>query len=359
MTWLDRVHELDALDVARALGVPPGRSERVLAQCPSCGAEQRSRSDRRAPVDVDRRKGAWHCKACGAGGGVLDLAAHRLDGAAFRDLSDAGKDRVHDWFADRFGLPSRHGGTVGGTKTAPVTPRPLPNREPDPPPMRPPAAEVEALWNACRSVTDDAEVAAWLAEERGIDPERVMLHDLARALPPDVPTPAWAGTARGSWGSSGHRLILRALDATGRPVSLRARFVGKGKALPPTGFEIGGAVLANTRARWILRQGTAPETWPRGTPLEVWIAEGEPDWLSIATAWAENDAAYPAVFGIWSGSWRPEVAARIPRRARVIVATDADEQGERYAHEIRATLAGRCEVRRWTAERAAREVVNG
>ena len=28
MTWLDRVHELDELDVARALGVPPGRSGR-------------------------------------------------------------------------------------------------------------------------------------------------------------------------------------------------------------------------------------------------------------------------------------------------------------------------------------------
>ena len=81
------------------------------------------------------------------------------------------------------------------------------------------------------------------------------------------------------------------------------------------------------------------------------VAEGEVDWLTF-TILAGIDSGSenaPATFGISSGSWTKEIAARIPSGVRVLVATDLDEAGDRYAEKVAASLAGRCQVRRWRA----------
>ena len=374
MTWLDLARDLDALDVAHALGMPPAKSERVLAQCPACGAEGRSRKEpRRPPVDVNRGKGAWHCKACNVGGGVLDLAAYRLERAPFRDLSATGKDRVHDWFSDRFGLPARRGGVAVAPSARQVAPMPKRAPRPEQPPVRPPAAEVAAVWSGCREVTQDAEVAGWLAS-RAIGAERVMELELAKALPKDAAVlPAWAAlgtperpeTAR-SWAVLGYRCLVPLYDASGALVSLRARSVtgGAPKAVPPTGnhlappvhYAVRGLVMANPVGRRVLQGGRAPNWWPSGKPLVVWVAEGETDFLAIASQWTIDDPEHPAVFGVESGAWVPEIAARIPFGSVVVVATDDDPAGEKYAAKVIETLSGRVKMRRWTVERAKRAV---
>ena len=217
---------------------------------------------------------------------------------------------------------------------------------------RPPAAEVTALWEGCRPVTRDAEVAGWL-RSRALDPAVVADRDLARALPTGLPLPSWARCAGRSW-SDGWRLIVRAWGPSGRLESLRARWVPD--AEPPKGVKSAaaaagpgsavGLVLADGLGRLVLEQGRVPEVGlPNG--LTVCIAEGEPDFLTWGTRF--GDAAYdaPAVFGVWSGAWSPAVAARIPAGATVVVRTHQDEAGRKYRDRIVAGLAGRCSVHAW------------
>lgn len=377
MSWFDRVRDLEILAVAGAVGLDV-RGDRGHP-CPSCGAEHRSRSDRRGPVSVDASGGTWHCFECEAGGGPLELATHRLFRSGWRELIESQQADVRAWFASRFGIADSGGGTserTGGARARTgyqAAPKRTP--KPAPPPLRPRAAEVAAVWSGCREVSQDAEVAAWLAS-RGLDPERVMELELAKALPADVAElPPWAAlgtrerpeTAR-SWATLGYRCLVPLYDASGALASLRARSVtgATPKAIPPTGnhlappihYEVRGLVMANPVGRRLLRDGRAPSWWPGGKPLEVWIAEGETDFLAIATGWRIDDREHPAVFGIESGAWVPEIAARVPFAARVIVATDADEQGERYAAKVRETLRGRAEVRRWTVKRAKEAMAN-
>ena len=75
--------------------------------------------------------------------------------------------------------------------------------------------------------------------------------------------------------------------------------------------------------------------------------EGGPCWLrycieaeELRRAKPPKDA--PIVLGVWSGAWPDSkdgdrLAARL-RSARVIIATDADQTGEKYAQAIAATL---------------------
>jgi hypothetical protein len=76
------------------------------------------------------------------------------------------------------------------------------------------------------------------------------------------------------------------------------------------------------------------------------VAEGEPDFLTWATRFSDADEAAPAVLGVVSGSWTTCIADRMPDGARMIVRTDHDEPGEKYAHTIQMTLRGRCTVLR-------------
>jgi hypothetical protein len=97
-------------------------------------------------------------------------------------------------------------------------------------------------------------------------------------------------------------------------------------------------------ARELLR-GVTPLGWDG----RVIVVEGGPDFLTLATS---TSTSGPAVFGVWAGAWPATQAGaafaeRLPARARVCLATDANDAGDRYADTIGAHLARRtwCRVR--------------
>jgi hypothetical protein len=141
-------------------------------------------------------------------------------------------------------------------------------------------------------------------------------------------------------------VIVPVVDARGVMRSVRAIRVKEAetpKRLPPCGHRAAGLVLANGGARRMLAEqlGDLP------SPLRIVIVEGEPDYLTWATRFSDADEDAPVVLGVVSGSWTPEIATRIPWRARVVVWTHRDVAGDRYAANIAATLSARAEL--WRA----------
>ena len=109
--------------------------------------------------------------------------------------------------------------------------------------------------------------------------------------------------------------------------------------------------MGNPLAGILLETGARPPWWGDSAPLRVVVAEGEPDYLTWALRVHDTPSVHPpAVFGIESGAWTDDIAARIPDGATVIVWTHHDEAGEKYAARVAATLARRCAVMRGGVE---------
>ena len=223
-------------------------------------------------------------------------------------------------------------------------------------PARPPQQEVAALWVASLPVDAHAECAAWFAHRFGRAAawslQQVELWDLARVIPAGLRLPRWARLQGAPWAHTGHHIIFRLWDHTGQAVSLRARATDTTvapKSLAPAGYSVKGLVLADPLAQQLLG-GVCPTWWQ---PRQVIIAEGEPDWLLWALRQREADEQGPAVLGIESGAWSPQIAARIPTGASVVIRTHHDEPGRRYAQQIAASLHGRCRIFRSSAGEGA------
>ena len=223
-------------------------------------------------------------------------------------------------------------------------PRPVP--PPPPPRPYPPAHELAKLLAACGPCSRDLEVSAWLTG-RGLDASAVDRYGLALALPRDARAPSWArfkGDRREAaepWASTGHRLVVPMVDHAGEVRSVRARAVVASddpKTLPPAGFRASGLVAACPLARFVFQAGA----WPGGVDRRIVVAEGEPDFLSWATR-GEGARTFATV-GITSGSWSPDLADRVPDGSDVLVRTDDDDAGDRYAEEVARSLASRCRV---------------
>jgi len=224
--------------------------------------------------------------------------------------------------------------------------------EADKSPARPPHQEVAALWAASLPVSADPEATAWFTHRFGRAAawslQQADLWDLVRVIPAGLLLPRWARSQGGPWTHTGHRLVFRLWDHTGQAASLRARSVEAAvtpKSLAPAGFSVKGLVLADPLAQQLLG-GVCPAWWQ---PRQVIVAEGEPDWLLWALRQRETDEQGPAVLGIESGAWSPQIAARIPTGASVVIRTHHDEPGERYAQQIAASLHGRCRIFRSSA----------
>ena len=328
----------DPTRVLEALGIlGEGRARQRQAggwiiRCPVHG-------DRSPSCSVQNRSGAllWNCHGCGAGGDVLGLVA------AVRGLSVRRDFRAVLLEAARIGGLWQIVDEISGRAPAAERPAPPPARpEPSPPADRPwpDLQEVEALWGACRPVSDDAEVAAYL-RGRGIDPAGVDGRGIGRVLPSRGALPRWAAY-RGSddaarpWRDLGYRLIVPMFDAGGALRSVRAWRVRDGegpKRLPPSGHKASELVMAETFGLAMLRGERAPET--------VVVVEGEPDFLARCQV---TRAPSVAVLGIVSGSWTSKFAERIPIGIRVYVRTDNDKAGDRYAAEVEASLRRRAFV---------------
>jgi hypothetical protein len=212
------------------------------------------------------------------------------------------------------------------------------------PPERPPLDELHGFLRQCVRVTEDEHVGDWLRYERGIDPQLVAERWLALALIGDDVSFPWCDF----WHRSGFRLVLPLWDAYGRPLSVRARLVGRGKAMSPSRYSPKGLIMADSTGRVLLEQG------PSGPPRTVVVAEGEPDFLTWATQvrHGSSEIVMPtdtAVFGIFSGSWSDELATRIPTGSKVAIRTHNDKTGDRYAATIAKSLQDRCDVYRLRA----------
>lgn len=337
--WIDAMKRVRVLDVAHALGLkatqPRGASGGSVYGCPACGAERRhaARRDRRGALGVRHDGTGWRCMDCDCSGDVIDLVAFVVRGKRYRELSDAGRNEVRDWCI-------RYTGTEFDT---------MPPASEPPPPSYPPEAEVRSLWDACLSVEADEGTRGYL-DSRRIDLRKVSDFNLARALPlGELGLPSWAQL----WVRSGHRLIVPLYDRRGLQRSVLARSLDRDaerKSLAPQGFGRSQLVMSCGFGRWLLANGQWPEWWPRSRELRVVIAEGEIDFLFCAGQWSDAAEYAPATYGIMSGSWSRDMAARVPDRCIVVVATDNDEAGDRYAALIAESFTGRdVRLERWEA----------
>lgn len=297
-----------------------------LVRCPWCnrGSDTPPCSVSPGPDRTLRAK----CFSCGATGDALSLiaAVHGLD--------------LRADFPAVLGEAAR---LVGVTLEA--SRRPFPSADVGPL-TYPEASEVAALWEEAYPLEADDEARAYL-EGRAVDPGAVDLYDLARVVQPWASAPSWARCRGKSWTST-HRLILPVIDHLGAMRSLRAWRVSPQlagddtpKRVAPAGKASAGLVLACPTARRMLATGQAPSWASEGALFDVIIAEGEPDFLTWASRVSDADETPPAVLGIGAGAWCEAIAARIPDGSRVIIRTHQDPSGDRYAAEIRASLAGR------------------
>ncbi|MGE0708403.1 MAG: CHC2 zinc finger domain-containing protein [Planctomycetota bacterium] len=288
---------------------------RGWARCPLSGHEERTPS-----FQVREREGrqTWRCwGACGRWGDAIDLV-RALRGLTFTEAVDY----LRRWA----GCPL----LLADPRTARPRPRAARPRYPDP-------GAVRALCESSPMVEADPQVAAFL-RRRGVDPGLVGAVE-ARALHPRAAVPEWAAGWR-RW----HRLLLPLVGAHGEIVSLKARDVtgrARAKELAPRGFSTGGTVYANASGALLLRDPGA--FVPART--ELLIAEGGVDFLLACAASPQRP-----VWGLpGSGHWSQALAARIPSGARVLVGTDPDAAGERYAQAIAQDLGARCQVLRLEA----------
>lgn len=331
----------DPREVCRRLGLDqkakPQGGGGLTILCPAHGERTPSCSVSRGADGTLRVK----CFGCDLAGDVFDLLAvvERLDRVRdFPDLLQRAAELAHVAL-DR---DPRHAPRAAGPPAPPSARPPLAR-------PYPPADEIGALWSACRAVTDDPEVGAWLSG-RGLSPEAVARYDVARALPATASPPPWA-SYRGDpekrarptpWPALGYRLIVPLYDAAGVIRSVRARALAPTdgpKALPPAGYAAKGLVMADPLASMVLALGS----WPEHADKRVVISEGEPDFLTWASR--GTGARTLAVLGLaGSGQWTRAIAERIPAGSTVILRTDQDDAGDRYAEQITATLWGRCTI---------------
>jgi hypothetical protein len=286
---------------------------------------------------------AIRCHGCGVTGDVLTLIAQVRGlnlGRDFREVLIEGAHLagLHTLVAELEQRTDRQDAPAPRA-AAPV---PAPPREPER--DYPPAAEVGALVDACSPASEDETAAAWVAS-RGLVPAEVDAV-VAGALPPGARLPRWASYRGQPWTTTGHRLIVPVVDPAGAVRSVRAIRVTDGespKRLPPGGHKAAGLVMACDIARAMLAGTFAPE--------RLLVVEGEPDFLVVATR-ATGRAT--ARIGLVSGGWTLEFAQRVPVGTTVLLWTDRDAAGERYAHEVARGLvrARGCRLRRWAPEAA-------
>ena len=346
--WLDAARGVALLDVAAALGLAVHPDGKSFGPCPGCGEATRGkRGDKRGRCVVLDKTDCWACHSngggtCGAGGDGLALVAWTLTGKAWAKGDRETSGKVREWYA---ALGWCEAWNPSGKPTTPATLRPriAPVARVVPaPPQRPDPEQVRALWRRCVPVTADPEVAAWLAgrtDPGPIDPAAVKALDLARALPADLADlPGWARFKGKPWTVSGHRLVVRAWEADpDNPERLRVASLHARNVLPTCAGDDKAAWPAGaTAAALILATGHDPRAHGRHL---VEIAEGVPDWLRMVLTRAElPKGKRPAVWGAWSGSPDPALAAVVPEGWTVALRTHADDAGDKYADKWRELL---------------------
>lgn len=267
-------------------------SSLCISPCPACNAVTRhpGNNDKRGAIGVRPDQTGWRCFVCDASGTAYALARYADNDNAARDV---------------------------------------PAPEPTPPPTYPPRTELGALMAACVPCEQDEEVSAWL---RAMRIERT---DCAMALAAfDSELPRWATYGGASWQATGHRLIFSLYDHRGIAKSALARCIRPSpvKSVGASGYARKALVMACAQGRAMLA-GASVNTLvvvegEKRLVLSEYLSAGR--WATIATG---------------SGLWSPEIAAACGRARKVLVYTDADDAGARYATAVHSSLGGRCELR--------------
>lgn len=355
ISWFDEVRErAPVLQVAQRLGLQV-RQGGSFGPCPGCGADRRGKDDsRRGPIGIVPNQRGWHCHRCELTGDAANLAALVLTGDRRPTL------QVRDWFArNGWCAPSDGPRTGRGARTGRQPSRPSQPHQGPPgresggasagAAQRPDRGEVSLLWHDSRQVFDVPGALAYL-EARGLDPALVEDRQLARVLPGDGYQWPWWASHWPRWMGSSPALCVPLWAPEGQAASLLARSCdlersGADKSRSARGPRA-GLVMACGFGREILEAGQVPGWWPEGRPLEVLIAEGEIDFLHLATFHGDAGLYAPVVFGVVAGAWTPDVAARIPTGSKVTIWTDPDDKGDSYAAKVARTLRDRCTLYR-------------
>lgn len=379
-SWIDgtRGHVFEIAEALRLpLRRPRGSSSGWIGRCPVCGAERRHTKshDRRGAIGVRPDGSGWHCFQCDTSGDALGLVTYELCGRPYRELDDAGKAEVRAWCLQWQGLPDdvAQRGRNAAWSASPPRPRrePLMRRseqpKPEPAPERayPPQDELAEFWSQCRRVDEPGTALAEWLRLRRLDPQTIADGDFARAIPAkgDYRLPNWACSGRGpserTWRANGYHLIAPQFDANGVMCSVIARNVLSAlpeaerreicrfsdqlpKSLPPRGHKRAGLVLLCHVALHLFRRRELPKwsPWRYRAGPRIECCEGEKKFLMRALSDEANECA-PLVIGVESGSWTPEIAARIPDGSELVILTDQNEAGAKYATTIVRTLAER------------------
>lgn len=325
--WCADVHGLGVARVAEVFGgrlVDESRPWQGLTPCPACKAETRhtKRNDKRGAVALVAEGNGWLCLQCEAKGDAVTWAAYAVTGQSRPSVEVRAA-------CERAGL-------VGNAASG-LTPRP--RLAVGTGPKYPPVDEISKLMGACGAVIAESQTASWLLS---IPLDTALVAELGAvgALPETTAVPSWARFGNRTWARAGYRLIAPLVDTQGVVRSVHARFTANAKppsnipkTLNPKGYSTRGLVLASPHARCWLSGKKTPQT--------VVVAEGLRDWLTqlYDTHIKGKEAAVLGIVG--PGGWTQSLADKIPRGCRLVIATDHDSQGDKYAAAIVQTLANK------------------
>ncbi len=356
MAWHDSAKTMTTVEVAKKLGYEVIRGATAShCGCAACGAEKRhtKSKDKRGAISIPHATGAWFCLQCGATGDCVDFVAYELCDRRYRELDDADRPKVREWFEP-------------GSSDKPYVPSTTPRRKPLvlPPAFENasneylPVADVEDFWEVCCvDACEDREVREYLHSRRILDGvEEFSLTGVARALTPGA-LPAWASMSPGrTWVDTKHRVIVPLFDHHGAMRSVVARSVEPEPRIKSSGPAAArrGLVMAGHAAQQILKYGQ-DHRFHALKRLQVVIHEGEIDFMRHVhldrTEYVGSTInRHVAVFGIQAGSWARDVADRIPSGSMVHLRVHKDAQGEKYADQIEESLGDRVRVERQLIE---------
>lgn len=356
--WIDQIRDTPVAEVAEKLGYEVKRGPTAShCACPVCGAERRHTKsrDKRGAVGMPHGAG-WRCWQCEAAGDAMDFVSYHLGDAKFRELDQERREAVKEWFGVSEPGPAAEPARKGPPRLAKQT---LDVGWENADANYPPIGEVEALWGSCRPVDSDDGVLWYLGHRSITGVGKLAEHDAARALPlTGAMLPGWAHVGDRSWAETGHRLIVPLYDFQGTMRSVLARSVEASprvKSVGATGRARRGLVMAGTYGRQMLVSGATRGMHAiENFRLSVW--EGEIDTIRAISVGHDCEisedfapAAFRGVLGIFSGSFTRDVASRVPSQSTVVIATDDDDQGDRYAADIQSVIGDRVTYKRFRA----------
>jgi len=312
--WIKKCKQHSFESVAGNLGLQQKGGR--WSPCPSCGATQSGKQDKRFPLGRVRGTNnptGWRCFACGVGGDLMDLVSFRIEGCKCSDVSDY--SGIKEFF------------DVKEFSTMEVT-----QSEKEYPPTK----DLKELWGATKeqpvSSFQHKHIYTFL-KNRSIDPTTI---DFGYVFPQgfNYVSLTKVETSNGKmmpwwtykWAST-YPLMIPLWDYTGTMRSFQGRSLGGGKisgpkTMCPVGFSMTGLVFACHKMLDFMRK---VETLPVS---KFWIVEGEMDFLCLKSVTKDP------VIGVKNGSMKFFRHFKFPEDSEVVIATDNDTKGDMYAKKI-------------------------